>query len=270
MQTLHDITSKDARPRVLILGGTGEGAQLAARLAERTELTVISSLAGRVGEPKLPQGLVRVGGFGGLDALASYLVKEEIKAVIDATHPFAAKISHNAAIACSRVGLPLIALRRPPWEKIDGDLWHEVPDFQSAAKFVEAKNARVFLSIGRQEVGAFSECKDAWFLIRAIEMPGEALPLHHEVILQRGPFELEDELHLLRKYSIDYLVSKNSGGSATYTKIEAARSLKIPVVMINRPLKPAVPCVGTVEEAIERLECLMPAASGVSNYSEEC
>src|SRR5580698_5769353 len=176
MQTLHDIPSKDAPPCVLVLGGTGEGAQLETRLAERTDLTVVSSLAGRVGEPKLPQGLVRVGGFGGLDALASYLVKEEIKAVIDATHPFAAKISHNAAIACNRAGVPLIALRRLPWEKVDGDLWHEVPDFQSAARFVEAKKARVFLSIGRQEVGAFSECRDTWFLIRAIEMPGEGMP----------------------------------------------------------------------------------------------
>jgi precorrin-6A/cobalt-precorrin-6A reductase len=270
MQRLHDITSKDARPRVLILGGTGEGVQLAAQLSERADFTVISSLAGRVGEPKLPQGLVRIGGFGGLDALTFYLVTEEIKAVIDATHPFAAKISHNAAIACDRTRLPLIALRRPPWKKIDGDLWHEVTDFQGAAKFVEAKNARVFLSIGRQEVGAFSACRDTWFLIRAIEMPGEGLPPHHEVILQRGPFELEDELHLLREHSIDFLVSKNSGGVATYTKIEAARSLEIPVVMINRPLKPAVLCVETVEEAIDKLESLMPVVSNISKYSEKC
>ena len=184
------------RPRVLILGGTGEGNQLAACLSERMDLTVISSLAGRISEPKLPKGLVRVGGFGGLDALTSYLVNEKIKVVIDATHPFAARISQNAETACNRTGLPLIALIRPPWKKVDGDRWHEVADFQSAAKLVDTKMGRVFLSIGRQELGLFSGCNDAWFLIRAIEEPTECLPPHHRVLLQRGPFELKHELQL--------------------------------------------------------------------------
>ena len=251
------------RPRVLILGGTGEGAQLAARLSERLDLTVISSLAGRVSEPKLPKGLVRVGGFGGLDALTSYLVNEEIKVVIDATHPFAAKISQNAELACRRTGLPFIALLRPPWRRLAGDRWHEVPDFQSAAKFVDTKMGRVFLSIGRQELGSFSECGNAWFLIRAIEEPTECLPPHRRVLLQRGPFELKDELQLLRDHSINCLVSKNSGGPATYTKIEAARSLDIPVVMINRPIKHTVQAVETVEDAIAKLDYLIHSASSM-------
>jgi precorrin-6A/cobalt-precorrin-6A reductase len=251
------------RPRVLILGGTGEGAQLAARLSERLDLTVISSLAGRVSEPKLPKGLVRVGGFGGLDALASYLVDEEIKVVIDATHPFAAKISQNAELACRRTGLPFIALPRPPWRRLAGDRWHEVPDFQSAAKFVDTKMGRVFLSIGRQELGSFSECGNAWFLIRAIEEPTECLPPHRRVLLQRGPFELKDELQLLRDHSINCLVSKNSGGPATYTKIEAARSLDIPVVMINRPIKHTVQAVETVEDAIAKLDYLIHSVSSM-------
>ena len=250
------------RPRVLILGGTGEGAQLAARLSERVDLTVISSLAGRVSEPKLPKGLVRVGGFGGLDALTSYLVNEEIKVVIDATHPFAAKISQNAEVACSRTGLPFIALLRPPWRKLAGDRWHEVPDFQSAAEFIDTKMGRVFLSIGRQELGSFSGCTNAWFLIRAIEEPAEHLPPHCQVLLRRGPFEFKDELQLLRDHSINCLVSKNSGGPATYTKIEAARFLNIPVVMINRPIKYTVQAVETVEDAIAKLNYLLQACLG--------
>jgi precorrin-6A/cobalt-precorrin-6A reductase len=248
---------------VLILGGTGEGAQLAARLAERVDLTVISSLAGRVSEPKLPKGLVRVGGFGGLDALTSYLVNEEIKVVIDATHPFAAKISQNTEIACSRTGLPFIALLRPPWRKLAGDRWHEVPDFQSTAKFVDTKMDRVFLSIGRQELGSFSECSNAWFLIRAIEEPTECLPPHRTILLRRGPFEFKEELQLLRDHSINCLVSKNSGGPATYTKIEAARFLHIPVVMINRPIKHTVQTVETVEDAIAKLDYLIHSGSGM-------
>ena len=251
------------RPRVLVLGGTGEGAQLAARLSERVDLTVISSLAGRVSEPRLPQGLVRVGGFGGLEALVSYLVNEEIKVVIDAAHPFAAKISRNAEAACRRTGLPFIALLRPPWRRIAGDRWHEVPDFQSASEFVDKKMGRVFLSIGRQELGSFSECSNAWFLVRAIEEPTECLPPHRRVLLQRGPFEFNEELQLLRDHSINCLVSKNSGGPATYTKIEAARSLDIPVVMIKRPIKHTVQPVETVEDAIAELDYLIHSASGV-------
>ncbi len=251
------------RPRVLILGGTGEGAQLAERLSERVDLTVISSLAGRVSEPKLPKGLVRVGGFGGLDALATYLVNEEIKVVIDATHPFAAKISRNAELACGRTGLPFVALLRPPWRRLVGDRWHEVPDFQSAAKFVDTKMGRVFLSIGRQELGSFSGCSKAWFLIRAIEGPTECLPPHGRVLLRRGPFELKEELQLLREHSINCLVSKNSGGPATYTKIEAARFLDIPVVMINRPIKHTVQVLETVEDAIAKLDYLIHSASGM-------
>jgi precorrin-6A/cobalt-precorrin-6A reductase len=244
------------RSRVLLLGGTSEGFQLAARLSERQDLTVISSLAGRVSEPKLPPGLVRVGGFGGLDAMTSYLVSEGIRAVIDATHPYAVKISGNAEAACSRAGLPLIALARPPWEQVDGDCWHGVSDFQSAANFVNAKASRVFLSIGRQELRAFSECSDAWFLVRAIETP-DYLPPHHKLILRRGPFEMEDELQLLRDHSIDSIVSKNSGGSATYTKIEAARALHIPVVMVERPFKHSIGVVHTVDDVIAKLNHLV-------------
>jgi precorrin-6A/cobalt-precorrin-6A reductase len=243
--------------RILILGGTGEGSELSKRLLGRADLTAVSSLAGRVSQPRLPEGNVRVGGFGGLDGLTSYLARENIKAVIDATHPFAVRISQNAEIACKRLGVPLIALIRPSWTKTKDDLWQNVPDFEAAATRANSMGGRVFLSIGRQELGSFSKCKDAWFLIRAIEEPTERLPPHHKILLQRGPFDLNAELQLLRDYSIDCVVSKDSGGLATYTKIEAARSLRIPVVMISRPLKHTVPTVETLEAAVKELDRLL-------------
>jgi len=249
--------SPDAVPRILILGGTGEAAELAAQLASRNDLEFISSFAGRVSCPKYPIGAVRVGGFGGIEGLISYLITESISVVIDATHPFAVGISRNTEVACARLGLPLIALVRPTWQKQKDDLWHEVTTYVDAAEFVNRKKGRVFLSIGRQEVGSFADCNDAWFLIRAIEAPTGKLPQHHEILLQRGPFDLKEELQLLRDYSIDHIVSKNSGGSGTYTKIAAARLLEIPVVMVERPTKHAVPTVETVDEVVTELAELL-------------
>jgi precorrin-6A/cobalt-precorrin-6A reductase len=249
--------SSDAVPRILILGGTGEAAELAEQLATRKDLEFISSFAGRVSHPKYPIGAVRVGGFGGIEGLISYLIMESISVVIDATHPFAIEISRNTEVACARLGLPLIALVRPAWRKQKNDLWYEVATYVDAAEFVNKKKARVLLSIGRQEVGSFAACSDAWFLIRAIEAPTGQLPQHHEILLQRGPFDLKEELQLLRDYSIDHIVSKNSGGSGTNTKIEAARLLGIPVVMVERPTKHTVPTVETVEEVVIELTALL-------------
>jgi precorrin-6A/cobalt-precorrin-6A reductase len=241
-------------PRVLILGGTGEASELAAQLAVRDDLTVISSFAGRVTEPRLPAGIVRVGGFGGITGLIAYLADENIRVVIDATHPFAVKISGNAESACSTLGIPLIALERPPWEPQKEDLWRTVPDVQAAASMVNHKHNRVFLSIGRQELGAFSDCDHAWFLVRAIDEPNEKLPANSRLILRRGPFHLHDELQMLRTESINLIVSKNSGGSATYSKIQAARALQIPIVMINRPRKHNLPTVARLDELLQKLE----------------
>ncbi|HEY4356630.1 MAG TPA: cobalt-precorrin-6A reductase [Acidobacteriaceae bacterium] len=244
-------------PRILILGGTSEGVTLAARLAHRTDLSILSSLAGRVASPKLPEGPVRIGGFGGLDALAAFLIAENIAAVIDATHPFAATISRNAETACNRTGIPLLALTRPSWKKLEGDQWHEVPDFATAASFVNQHYARVFLSIGRQEVSAFSERNNPWFLIRSIEAPEAPLPPQYTLILARGPFALEDELALLREHHIDCIVSKNSGGLATYGKVEAARALRLPVVMIQRPHKHTITPCETVDEVLAQFAQLV-------------
>jgi precorrin-6A/cobalt-precorrin-6A reductase len=240
-------------PRVLILGGTSEASELAAHLAVRTDLAVISSLAGRVSQPRMPAGLVRVGGFGGVTGLISYLADENIEAVIDATHPFASKISGNAELACKTLGVPLIALERPPWGPKAHDCWCAVPDVQAAASMVNHKRNRVFLSIGRQELGAFSNCEDAWFLVRAIDEPNAKLPANSKLILKRGPFYLNDELQMLRSESISLIVSKNSGGTATYSKIQAARALQIPIVMIDRPKKHNIPTVARPDDVLQKL-----------------
>jgi len=230
--------------RVLILGGTGEGAALARHLAGRPELEIVSSLAGRVAAPVAPPGAVRIGGFGGVDGLVAYLARERIDAVVDATHPFAARISAHAAEACRRAGVPLLGFVRPAWVAEPGDHWLPVVDMAAAAALCRG---RVFLTVGRQELAAFTDC-DAWFLIRTIDPPEGSLPAAHELLLARGPFGLADEIDLLRAHAIDMIVSKNSGGPATYAKIEAARKLGLPVVMVERPPRPATDEARSLDE----------------------
>jgi precorrin-6A/cobalt-precorrin-6A reductase len=220
--------------RVLILGGTGEAAVLAGLFADRPDLDIVSSLAGRVAAPSLPVGAVRIGGFGGVDGLAAYLQAEKIDAVVDATHPFAARMSANAAEACARLGVPLLAFVRPVWAAEPGDRWLSVADMVQAAALC---HGRVFLTVGRQELAPFAGSA-AWCLIRSIDPPAGPLPVAHELLLARGPFSLNEEIALLRDRRIDLVVSKNSGGPATYAKIAAARALGLPVVMVERPVRP--------------------------------
>jgi precorrin-6A/cobalt-precorrin-6A reductase len=248
--------------RVLILGGTSDAAWVAGRLVAWPGLTVISSLAGRVNEPKVPVGLVRSGGFGGVDGLKAYLAEERIDAVIDATHPFAAKIRRNAEAACASLGVPLIRFERPAWEAIVGDCWVTVANVQAAARIVDEAGKRVFLSIGRQELGAFSACANAWFLVRTIDEPQVMLPVHSKLLLERGPFALEREREMLREERISTVVSKNSGGAATYAKIAAARELGLRVVMIGRPGK------GTAGAVYELDEVLVKVANVLANVAE--
>lgn len=239
--------------RVLLLGGTTEGFELAAGLSARPGLTVISSLAGRVSNPRLPAGRVRTGGFGGVAGLEAYLRDEAIDVVVDATHPYAAKISGNAELACRSAALPLIAMERPPWEMRADDRWRPVPDMQAAASAADRPGNRVLLSIGRQELGPFCGCDMAWFLVRAIDAPSTGLPPHAELMLRRGPFDLADELQVIREHRINLIVSKNSGGAATYAKIEAARELGVPVVMVARPSKHSVPTVSRISDVLQKL-----------------
>lgn len=240
--------------RVLVLGGTGEARELASLLAALPGVAVVSSLAGRVGAPHLPAGEVRVGGFGGADGLAGWLRDHEVDAVIDATHPFAARISGNAADAAARTHVPLLVLRRPPWVAGDGDCWTEAADLAAAARLTPTLGRRAFLTVGRQELAPFAGLEDVWFLIRSIDAPVAPLPPHRELVLARGPFTVAAELALLRRHRIDVLVTKNSGGAATSAKTVAARRAGVPVVMVTRPPPPqGVPSVTTPQEAVSWL-----------------
>lgn len=182
---------------------------------------------------------MRVGGFGGVDGLREWLVANAIEAVVDATHPFAGTITANAATAAKYVDLPLLHVHRPGWSERPGDRWIRVPDLAAAAATVAGLGDRVFLTIGRQGVGAFAGLSQPWFLIRAIDPPEGALPHHHELLLARGPFAVEDESNLLTRHRIEVLVTKDSGGDQTDAKLVAARAAGLPVVMIDRPALPA-------------------------------
>ncbi|MGK5678395.1 cobalt-precorrin-6A reductase [Actinoplanes sp. URMC 104] len=233
---------------MLILGGTSEARALAGSLPGTT---VITSLAGRTSSPLLPPGEVRIGGFGGADGLADYLRARRIDVLVDATHPFAARISSNAAAAADSAGVPLVVLRRPGWAEQPGDTWHRVRDLAEAADLLPRLGRRVFLTTGRQGIAAFADV-DAWFLARSVEPPEPPLPHRLEVLLDRGPFTLDGERELLAAHRIDVLVSKDSGGPDA--KLVAARERGIPVVMVDRPPAPATAHVAaTVAEAAERV-----------------
>ena len=238
--------------RLLILGGTGDAVALAKQAAQIPHLEVITSLAGRTQTASAP-GNTRIGGFGGAAGLADYLRDRQIHLLIDATHPFAAQITWNASIAAKEVGIPHLMLIRPAWEKTLGDHWIEVQNNAIAATVLPAP--RIFLTIGRQELSAFAYQSDHWFLMRMIDPPAlDASVPNGKILLERGPFKLADERELLQNYDIGAIVSKNSGGDATYAKIVAARELKIPVVMVQRPVVPSGEVVIQVEEALTWIE----------------
>jgi precorrin-6A/cobalt-precorrin-6A reductase len=239
--------------RVLLLGGTSEARALAARLHPQTD--IVSSLAGRVPDPALPVGPVRVGGFGGAAGLVRWLTDNGIGAVVDATHPFAATITANAALACRETGVPHLVLARPAWSP--GDAILVGSDVAAANVVAERGFSRVFLTTGRSGAAAFADV-DAWFLIRAVTPPDDhQLPRRHELLLSRGPYHLEAERDLLRAKRIDALVTKNSGGAMTRAKLDAARELGVPVVMVDRPALPdGVHAVPTVDEAVDWVRAL--------------
>ncbi len=252
----------NARPspkRVLILGGTAEAAALVRALVEDARVAATTSLAGRTRAPGELPGAVRRGGFGGAQALADYLKSHGIDLLVDATHPFAARIGRNAAQACAAAGVPRLVLTRAPWTAREGDRWIPVPDAQAAAAALPGLGpglgARVFLTIGRQELAAFTGLTDIWFMVRLVETPEEPIPLEDfHLVLGRGPFSLAQETALLRAHGIEAVVSKNSGGPGTYAKIEAARALGLPVVMVARPALPAGETVESVAAALAWIE----------------
>jgi precorrin-6A/cobalt-precorrin-6A reductase len=234
---------------VLVLGGTAEARELAAAL-DAGGTRVVSSLAGRVARPRLPAGEVRIGGFGGPDRLGAWLRENGVAAVVDATHPFAQKISASAASACPAAGVPLLRLERAGWTAGPGDDWHWVDGLPAAAALVPALGRRVFLTTGRQGLAAFAAVGDAWFLVRCVDPPHPPLPPHHELLLDRGPYTREAELQLVDHHRIDVVVTKDSGGAHTDAKLHAARERGLPVVVVRRPPRPDAPAVGEVGAAL--------------------
>jgi precorrin-6A/cobalt-precorrin-6A reductase len=245
--------------RVLILGGTGDAVKLAAKISEDPNFEVITSLAGRTHQPAPLPGNIRIGGFGGVTGLAIYLREQQIAALIDATHPFAAQMSWNAAIAAQETHTPHLMVYCPGWQKSAGDRWIEVETIDAAAAQLPNLARRVFLTTGRQQLAPFAALTNIWFLMRSIDPPDPGILLPQGIVLlERGPFSLEHERQLLQKYQIDAIVSKNSGGDATYAKILAARELEIPVMMVQRPEMPPVEMVSGLDEVMNWLSsCLM-------------
>ena len=244
--------------RVLILGGIGEAVGLARLLEPRAEFDVVTSLAGRTRRPAAVPGRVRTGGFGGVEGLAAYLAAEHVDVVVDATHPYTATISNHATLACGVVGVPRVQLWRPGWSPVDGDEWTEVASLDAAVDAVAdarvSADGCVFLSTGVRDVQVFSRLREVRFLVRLVDAPRTPLPLSKfELIVDRGPFAIENERALFLEHGVELLVSKNSGGVATHSKLAAARELRVPVVMVDRPDPEPGPRAETVEEVFHWL-----------------
>lgn len=237
---------------VLLLGGTAEARALAERLLGR-DISLISSLAGRVARPRLPVGPVRIGGFGGVDGLRYWLAEHDARAVVDATHPFAERISAHAATACRSAGVPLLRLQRPGWAELPAAAgWHWVEDHHSAASTVARLGERPFLTVGRQPLRAFlGPLRDAATLVRVVDPPELVLPERWRVVLGRGPYTADTEREMFGDHAADVLVTKDSGGGLTRPKLDVADALGLPVVIVRRPGPPGgVDTVRDVEAAL--------------------
>ncbi|WP_438751730.1 cobalt-precorrin-6A reductase [Pararhizobium sp. O133] len=239
------------RHRILILGGTTEARQLAGALSQRADCDLLLSLAGRTAEPMAQPVPVRSGGFGGSDGLAAYLSEGKFDLLIDATHPFAARISHNAVIAARATGIAFFALRRPVWQQQSGDHWTRVPTIAEAVPALGTAPRNVFLAIGRQEAFHFNGAPQHRYIIRSVDPVTPPLVVADaSYILATGPFEEEAERELLERNMVDVIVAKNSGGAATYGKIAAARRLGIEVIMVERRPPAEISTADTVEDAL--------------------
>jgi precorrin-6A/cobalt-precorrin-6A reductase len=266
MSSLPAMTSSPAKPlRVLILGGTADANRLVTEVAKDPTIDAVLSYAGRTENPTLPPIAWRVGGFGGVDGLVDYLRAENIARVIDATHPFAAQMSATAVTACAVANVPLLALERTPWQHTSGDRWIEVDNIATVADALGAAPRRVFLGIGRQHLQLFAAHPQHHYLVRLVDPPRAPLPLHEaDVIVARGPFDLAGDRAMLVDHRIDIVVARNAGGDAAVAKIEAARTLGLPVVMVRRPFIPVREKVADVADVLRWLgHDLAPAERGV-------
>lgn len=238
--------------RALILGGTRDANLLADNVA-RAGLDAVYSYGGRTRAPADQQLPTRIGGFGGPNGLADYIREAGITHVVDATHPFAAEMSRNAVAACAATATPLLALERAPWARTDGDNWIEVADIDAAVAALPEAKARVFLAIGRQHIAPFGTKSQHGYTLRFVDPPEGPLPFDADVIVSRGPFTFEAELDMLRARGIAWIVARNSGGDGARAKIDAARMLGLPVILLSRPALPERPRVESVDEVMHWL-----------------
>ncbi len=239
---------------ILILGGTAEARALAVRLADEGAAVKLS-LAGVTRAPR-DQGVpTRIGGFGGAQGLTAYLRDHDVEMLVDATHPYAATISANAARAATVTARPIVALRRPPWTPREGDDWREMPSLDAALTAIGDRPRRLFVALGRKEIAPLRSAPQHFYLIRSVDPIDAGLaPGNRLEILARGPFSVDDERELLRSLRIDAIVCKNSGGTAAAAKLQAARELGLPVYLLKRPDLPDVPCAIDVEGTLAMIE----------------
>jgi precorrin-6A/cobalt-precorrin-6A reductase len=214
----------------------------------------------------LPQPVpVRIGGFGGPEGLAEHLRNEHIDVLIDATHPYAATISANATIAAAKAGVKLLAMRRPPWAKVAGDDWTEVDGIDAAVEALGSAPRRVFLTLGRKEIGPFATAPQHAYLVRSVDPVDPPLAVPHAIYLTaRGPFSEVDDRALLERHRMEVIVAKNSGGEASYGKIAAARALHLPVILLKRPVLPEGESVKTVKDALAWLDHVTASTSAAA------
>ncbi len=239
-------------PNLLLLGGTTEANALARSLAERG-VRAIYSYAGRVDNPR-PQPLpVRVGGFGGADGLHSYIRDNAITHVVDATHPFAAQMSRNAIAACEAAGVPLVALTRPAWIPQHDDRWQHVPDIPAAVAALAGPARRVFLAVGRMHLQDFAAQPQHDYLLRLVDEPDNVPLPNADIVVSRGPFTVEGDLALMKRHATELVISKNAGGTGARAKLDAARALGVPVLMIDRPSLPPRQELSSVAQVLDWL-----------------
>jgi precorrin-6A/cobalt-precorrin-6A reductase len=245
--------------RILILGGTSEAMALARALADGAKIDAVMSLAGRTSYPVLPPIPHRIGGFGGVDGLVAYLEEQSIAAVIDATHPFAAQMTRNAALACAKLGVPRAVFTRAAWHPGEGDQWISVTNTEAAVEALGNAPRKVFLTVGRLSLPAFKQAPQHSYLMRSIDAPDAAdRPPQMELILARGPFDVDAEIELMIKHGIDIVVTKNSGGNATDAKLAAARALQLPVIMIERPTMPESRLIEKLDDVMDFIKSHNP------------
>lgn len=243
---------------MLILGGSSEATALALALRDRADVAPVLSLAGRTADPPPLPIKARIGGFGGIEGLTRYLVDEQVDILVDATHPFAAQISRHARAAAAAAGVPLLRVSRTGWTRQDGDRWHYVDDFAEAVRALGTASRRVFLTIGSLNLSAFAAAPHHRYLVRTIDPVSQpALLPDAAYITARGPFARESERDLMRRFDIDVLVTKDSGGAAARAKLDAARELGIEVILIRRP---DVETSLNVTEALAQIDAHGPSA----------